>query len=194
MSSKILVLCGSPRRKGNTNRIVNWFEEAAVEAGATVERIDTTRLKYKSIGCLACMKCKESDRFECVVDDDARPLLAAIPDYDVLVMATPVYWFAPSAQIKVFGDRMFSLVKVDPTAGTYSHPLKGKKLVAIVTAGGGLDSGLSVVDDTYRTMAGFLEMEYDSILVPFTPPVPAELERNEELKEQARELGRRMAG
>ncbi len=194
MSSRILLLCGSPRRKGNTNRIVNWFEESAVGSGAAVERIDTTRLAYKTIGCLACMKCKESDRYECVVKDDARPLLARIPEFDVIVMATPVYWFAPSAQIKVFGDRMFSLVKIDSDGGTYNHPLKGKKLVALVTAGGDRDAGLTIVDDTYRTMADFLGMEYRSILVPLTPALPADLEKDEKLKEKVCDLGRSMAG
>ena len=47
MPRKIVVLCGSPRKKGNTNRVVSWFAEGAGEAGASVEIVDTARLKYR---------------------------------------------------------------------------------------------------------------------------------------------------
>jgi multimeric flavodoxin WrbA len=188
-----MVLCGSPRKKGNTNRLVTWFTESATEAGASVETIDTTRLDYKNLGCIACMGCRSRDEYECVVDDGARPLLKRIPETDVLVMATPVYWFAPTAQLKVFTDRMFSLVKSNPETGEMSHSLGGKTLALIATAGGDLNDGLNCVDLTFSTAARFLNMKYDSLLVPFAPLAPADIEKDDDLRKRVKDFGRQMA-
>jgi len=188
-----MVLCGSPRKKGNTNRLTKWFINSAAEAGATVETIDTTRLKYKHPGCIACMGCQKSDKYECVIKDEAQPILARIPEMDVLVITTPVYWFASTAQLKVFVDRTFSLLKMDPETMDYIHPLAGKMLALIATGGGDYEGGLNCVDLTFKSGASFLDMDYQSILVPNAPIIPAEIERDLELKERIEAFGKTMA-
>lgn len=193
MSTRIMILCGSPRERGNTNRLVSWFEKSAKAAGAEVEVVDTTDLQYKNTGCVACMKCWKSEQFACAVQDEAQPILNRIPETDVLVMATPVYWFGPSAQLKTFTDRMFCLIKGDRKTGGFKHIMSGKSMALLATAGNDEDSGLNLVELTYRTMARFLEMPYHSILVPKSPMRPHDIEKDLALKGRVEALARRLA-
>jgi len=195
MGKKIIVLCGSPRRKGNTNTVVRWMADAAKQAGAEVEVVDLARLKYKANGCTACMACQKSDKYECVIDDEASPILRRIPEFDVVVMATPVYWFGPTAQLKLLLDRTFSLAKFDPQTG---EPLsnaasRNRRLVLIATAGGDLDGGLNLLDATFRTAAEFMKQTYESLLVPLAPMDPKDLAARDDVKNQATALGKKLA-
>ena len=104
--------------------------------------------------------------------------------------ATPVYWFAPSAQLKVFTDRMFSLIKVNPETGDYMHPLEGKTLALVATGGGDLESGLNCVDQTFSTAARFMNMKYENLLIPQTPMDPKDIETDVNLKERVGAFGR----
>jgi multimeric flavodoxin WrbA len=194
MSRKIMVICGSPRKKGNTNQLVAWFKEGAEGAGAEVEVVNAARLKYKTNGCIACMKCQKSEEYGCTVEDEAQEVLARFPDTDVIVMASPVYWFAPTAQIKLLMDRMFSLIKIDPERGRLTHCMGGKTFGLISTAGGDLENVLRHVEKTFATTADLLGMEFDSFLLPAAPMNPKDLLDQEETKERALAFGRKLAG
>ena len=193
MGRKILVLTGSPRKTGNTNTVAGWVVEGAREAGADVEMIDVTRLKSKNNGCIACLGCQKSDKFECAVDDDIRPVLAKIANMDVLVFATPTYFFGPSAQIKLVIDRMYSLIKFDPAKGGYVHKLGHLKWALICTGGGDINPGISLVDQTFKTIAGFIGAECKSLLVPKASMYSDEIKHNKELREKAMAFGRGLA-
>ena len=188
-----MILCGSPRREGNTNRIVKWVADGAAEGGAEVEIVDAARMNYKTKGCIACMGCQGSDEFLCTIEDEAQPVIARIPEADVLVMATPVYWFGPTAQLKLFMDRMFSLVKEGAAEGEFTHPLGGMTMALISTAGGEIDGGLSIVNEMFHTAALVLDMKYESFLVPSSPSDPEEMEGNAALRKEAEAFGRRLA-
>jgi multimeric flavodoxin WrbA len=194
MAKKIMIMLGSPRRNGNTQTVANWFAEGAKEAGAEVEVIDITRLKSKNGGCIACMGCQMSDKFECVVADEVSPVLARMPQADGVLFATPTYFFGISAQTKSLLDRMFSLIKFNPETGGYEQSLKQVKLGAIATAGGDIEPGLQLIDNTFRAMAGFSGIPYDSLLVPFSPRDPKEMPSRSEVREQALAFGRRFLG
>lgn len=193
MTKKILVLAGSPRKKGNTNTVVEWFAEGAKEAGATVEVVDVARLKSKNNGCIACMKCQKSEKYECAVDDEIKPLLARIPDNDVLVFATPTYFFGPSAQIKLLMDRMYSLIKFDSAKGHYVHKLGNLKWGLICTGGGDINPGLSLVEQTFKTVAGFIGAECSSLLVPNASMYNDDLKHDSDLRVRAIAFGRSLA-
>ena len=190
--SKIMIVCGSPRKQGNTSRVVGWVADAARKAGAEVEIVDAPRLSYKTLGCTACMGCRKSDEFRCVIDDEASPIIARMPEADVVVLASPIYWLGPTAQLKVFTDRMFSLIKFVDTG--IATPLKGTTFAVIATAGGGIDHGLGLFEQTWKAAAGFLGAPCESLLVPQCPQNPEELEANTALKERAAAFGRKLAG
>ena len=107
MGKKILVLTGSARKNGNSNRMAHAFAEAAEAKEHEVKVIDTTKLKLNFChGCETCYKtgkpCSFNDDFNTIADD----ILAA----DALVFSTPVYWYSVPSQIKAVIDKMFSFV------------------------------------------------------------------------------------
>lgn len=193
MGKKIMVLTGSPRKNGNTNTVAGWFVEGAKEVGADVEVIDVARLKSRNNGCIACMGCQKSEKFECAVDDEVKPVLAKIPDIDVLVFATPTYFFGPSAQLKLLMDRMYSLIKFVPATGQYVHKLGHLKWALICTGGGDINPGLSLVEQTFKTVAGFIGSELQSLLVPNAMMYNDEIKQNNELSARAIAFGRALA-
>jgi multimeric flavodoxin WrbA len=193
MAKKIMILTGSPRKNGNTNTVVGWFVEGAKENGMDVEVIDVAHLKSKNNGCIACMGCQKSEKYECTVDDEIKPVLAKIPDYDVLVFATPTYFFGPSAQLKLLMDRMYSLIKFDASKGHYVHNLSHLKWALICTGGGDINSSLSLVEQTFKTVSGFIGSELNSLLVPFASMYNDDMKKDNELRERAMAFGRKLA-
>lgn len=193
MAKKIMVLSGSPRKNGNTNTVVQWFTDGATEAGASVEVIDITKLTSKFHGCIACMGCQKSDKYECVIDDEVKPVVARIPDADVLVFATPTYFFGPTAQMKSLLDRMYSLIKFNPEKGGYDHNLGKVNVGLIATAGGGIQPGLQFIEDTFKTIAGFTGMGFSSLLVPNAPRETGAIKQDSALRKRATDFGRTIA-
>jgi len=194
MGKKIMILTSSPRKNGNTNTIVNWCAQSAIDAGAEVECVDIARLNYKSNGCISCYSCQESDKYECKVKDDANDILEQLNDFDVVVYSTPIYMFGPSAQLKLLLDRTFSLVKFDADSGDPILKSTGQAMALIATAGGGINDGLDLTDQSFKSMAEFLGSNYLSLLVPEAPSDLKQLEENTELKQKAVEFGRVLAG
>jgi multimeric flavodoxin WrbA len=193
MAKKIMVLAGSARKNGNTNTVVGWFAESAKAAGADVEVVDVTRLKSTFHGCIGCMGCQKSDKYECAVKDEVQPVLARIPATDVVVFATPTYFFGPSAQIKAVLDRMYSLIKMNPAKGAYDHNLGKVKFAVIATAGGGLEPGLKAIEATFSTIAGFTGAGFDSLLVPNASMYNEAMKQDGDVKKAAEAFGKKLA-
>jgi multimeric flavodoxin WrbA len=98
---KVLGVCGSPRKNGNTDILVSRILEGAEEAGAKTESIFLKKLKIKECnGCHTCWKGKE-----CSKKDDMNGLYRKIGESDVIIFGTPVYWYGPTAIMKGFVDR-----------------------------------------------------------------------------------------
>ncbi|MFA5146641.1 MAG: flavodoxin family protein [Candidatus Omnitrophota bacterium] len=190
MPRKILVLSGSPKPDGNTAALVGWFVEGARSKGADVEVVPTAFLKYKSTGCMSCRACQKKEEYECAINDEATPVLARMADADVIVMATPLYFFGPSAQLKLVFDRMFSLYKWDNEAGTMVTPLKDKTLVLMASAYE--DVGLDALAKPFEITAGYTGMKFESLLVP-NAGVSGDIKKREGVREKAIELGKRAA-
>nr|WP_288827080.1 flavodoxin family protein [uncultured Clostridium sp.] len=104
----ILVITGSPRKNGNTEIMASAFANAAKEAGhvVTVKKLSTLKVKP----CLACTYCFSHDGV-CIQNDDMNSILTDLDQADMLVLASPVYWFDVSAQTKCFIDRMYASAK-----------------------------------------------------------------------------------
>lgn len=101
MSKKVLILSGSPRKAGNSDLLCDEFMRGAKEGGNEVEKI---RVAEKNIGyCRGCYACKESGK--CVIKDDMAEALQKMIDADVIVLASPVYFYSIDAQLKALIDR-----------------------------------------------------------------------------------------
>lgn len=101
MNKKVLILSGSPRKEGNSDILCNEFMRGATEAGNQVEKI---RIAEKNIGfCRACYFCKDTG--VCAIKDDMAEVLQKMIEADVLVLASPVYFYSVDAQLKALIDR-----------------------------------------------------------------------------------------
>ncbi len=98
----VLILSGSPRKGGNSDLLCDEFAKGAKEAGHEVTKINIADKKVNY--CLACYYCREHNG-ACVHKDDMAEILQAMIDTDVLVLATPVYFYAIDAQLKTVIDR-----------------------------------------------------------------------------------------
>ena len=109
MSKKVLILSSSPRKGGNSETLAAAFAKGAQEAGHQVE---TVYLREKQVGfCKGCFACLKLGR--CVIKDDAVEIAAKMHDADVLVFATPVYYYCVSGQLKTMLDRANPLFDTD---------------------------------------------------------------------------------
>lgn len=104
----ILVVTGSPRKGGNTEIMADVFAKAAKNAGHQVTLRKLSELTVKP--CQACQYCFTHDGV-CVQKDDMNSILKDLELTDLLVLASPIYWFDVSAQIKCFIDRMYAFAK-----------------------------------------------------------------------------------
>ena len=99
----VLIVSSSPRKNGNSELLCKEFCEGALEMGHNAElvRLADLRIGY----CKGCYACRKKGR--CVQEDDMPALLEKVRAADVLVLATPVYFYCMSAQLKTFIDRLF---------------------------------------------------------------------------------------
>ncbi len=103
----IVVITGSPRRKGNSFAMTDAFIKAVEAKGNSVTRFDAAFMKIG--GCHACMTCFKTGK-ACSFDDDFNQIANAILKADAVVYTLPVYWYSIPSQIKGVIDRIFSLV------------------------------------------------------------------------------------
>lgn len=101
---KIVVLTGSPHKNGTSNTLVNEFIRGAEENGHTIKRFDTPFLRIHP--CIGCDHCGMNG--PCAFQDDMPKILDTILESDMIVFATPIYYFGFSAQIKSAIDRFYS--------------------------------------------------------------------------------------
>lgn len=109
MSKKVLILSTSLRNKSNSEMLAGAFAKGAEEAGNEVEMIS---LRDKSLAfCKGCLVCQKTER--CVIEDDAVWIAEKMKEADVIVWATPVYYYGMSGQMKTLIDRTNSLYSAD---------------------------------------------------------------------------------
>jgi multimeric flavodoxin WrbA len=99
---KIVVISSTLRRGGNSEILAEEFANGASDAGNDVEVINLKGLNLKF--CVGCMYCQDHD--SCVLNDDMNDILSKIQTADVLVFATPIYYYSVSGQLKTFLDRL----------------------------------------------------------------------------------------
>lgn len=119
----ILVLNGSPRPNGNTFAMVKSFSEGAKEAGHTVTVLQVGNNKIA--GCLGCEYCHTKGDGVCIQKDDMQEVYAALEEAEMLVLASPVYYFTLSGQLQCVIHRTYAI----------GVPPKLKKAALILSSG-----------------------------------------------------------
>lgn len=191
MPRKIIFIHGSPRPNGNTRVVAQKAIEAARKAGGAVTEVEAAALRYDTPGCSGCLLCQQSEEYRCQLADEVTEVVAGLPRFDTIVIATPVYWFSYPAQLKVIIDRMFSLVKFAPSG--VASPLAGKTFGLLATAGGPEEGNLELLERQWMTPARILSCRYVSCLIPFAPYTPGALIGDTEALAKATAFGTSLA-
>lgn len=111
MRKKIVILNGSPRRRGNTSALVKAFAQGAENAGHTVTEFFLDGMKLH--GCKGCFGGRSGREYPCVQRDDMAEIYSAVRACDVIVLASPLYYWTLSGQLKTVLDRLFALEEAD---------------------------------------------------------------------------------
>lgn len=105
----IAVLIGSPRRRGNTEALAAAFIRGAESAGHHVDVLRAASMKIH--GCIACNACYRDAAHRCVFDDDMTDCYGRLAGADVIVAATPIYFYGVSSQLKSLIDRLHNPIR-----------------------------------------------------------------------------------
>lgn len=141
MAKRVLIISSSPRRHGNSDRLCDEFMRGAQESGNEVDKIVLG--DYHINYCTGCSVCSMYGK-PCPQKDDAAALVQKMIDADVIVMATPVYFYTMSAQMKTLIDR---------TCARYLE-IKNKEFYFIVAAA---ETDKSMMERTIDGFRGFLD-------------------------------------
>jgi multimeric flavodoxin WrbA len=186
-NKRVLVVLGSPRKKGNSATLSQMIITGAEKAGADVETVYLNGLDIRP--CQGCYACKKPDSKGCAVDDDMQALYPKITASEAMVVASPVYWFSMSAQTKIFMDRCFGLFNEDFSV----NPLYRKRIAIAMSYGdsdpfnSGCVNALRSFQDAFNYVgARIVGMVYGSA------EDPGEIAKNTELMQQAEALGRKL--
>ena len=127
---KIIILNGAGKKNGNTVALIKAFCEGAEASGNTVKEFYLQTMNIK--GCMDCQGCAEKpsgDPQPCVQKDDMQQIYDAYLDCDVVVFATPVYWFTISGQLKTAVDRLYAIQR------NHGFEVAKKETVFLMTSG-----------------------------------------------------------
>ncbi|APM39781.1 flavodoxin family protein [Clostridium kluyveri] len=98
---KVIAISGSPRIGGNSDVLCDQFLKGAKEAGCETEKVNLAKIKLNP--CLACYACGKTGK--CIQNDGMEETLDKLIQSDVILLATPVYFYSMNAQMKMFIDR-----------------------------------------------------------------------------------------
>mgnify|MGYP000032789451 CR=1 FL=1 len=107
MSKKIVILNGSPRKNGNTSALVKSFIEGAESTGNIVTQFFLDKMEIH--GCKGCFGGHSDRECPCVQKDDMEKIYPAVRDCDIVILASPLYYWTMSGQLRTALDRLFAL-------------------------------------------------------------------------------------
>jgi multimeric flavodoxin WrbA len=148
----IVAIVSSPKDGGNSDTIVQSVIEGAKENGKDVKVYHLNHLK-RAKGCQDCLSCKSTGK--CVLKDDQAEILDAIRDSEGIVLSTPLYFGESCAQLRLLMDRFYGYLGADFKPNIAA----GKKVVTIVTYGGGTDSANALAAKIEGTLVGMLKFQ-----------------------------------
>jgi len=180
---KMIALMGSARKGGNTDLLVDAFFEGAKSKSAEVEKVRLNDLEIH--GCRACLACHKTGT--CHRKDDMIDVYYRLLKSDVWVIATPVYWWGPTAQVKAAIDRFYSLCY-----GDNPKVIKGKKMVLITASADPPKIAAPYLYGMLKESCKFLKMKWAGDIAVQAGPKGEVAEKKPEL-EKARALGAKIA-
>lgn len=176
---KIVVLQGSPNKKGSTFILADCFRQGAEAAGHTVEMIDVAHAKIHP--CTGCVHCGYEG--PCVQKDDVESIRKKILGADMLVFATPLYYYGMSAQLKILIDRFCA----------FNSSMQRKHMKsALLTVAWNSDSWtFEALEAHYKTLVRYLNLTDMGMVLGYGCGTPSMTEHSK-YPQQAYQLGNRL--
>ena len=131
MGKKIIILNGSPRKTGNTSALTAEFKRGAEESGNEVKEFFLGQMKIN--GCLGCWHGGKDQEHPCMQRDDMDKIYPAYKEADIVVLASPLYYWFISGFLKNAFDRLFAVAESDPN---YRNPKKESVLIMAAEGAG----------------------------------------------------------
>ena len=176
---KIIILEGSPNRKGSSNLLADCFKQGAEEAGHTVEIIDAAHADIHP--CTGCIHCGYEG--PCVQKDEMDRIRPKILEADMLVFATPLYYYGMSAQLKVLIDRF--------CAFNSSVQRRHMKSALLAAAWNSDDWTFEALESHYKTLVRYLNLTGMGMVLGAGCGTPS-MTRHSQFPQQAYNLGNRL--
>ena len=184
MSKNIIILKGSPREIGNSSVLADQARAGAEAGGASVESFFLNNMDIRP--CDGCDFCRETG--VCIVEDEMQKLYPKLLAADAILLASPIYWFTYSAQLKLCIDRWYAM-------WNFKHDMfKGKPVGVILTYGDSdlyTSGGINAIH-TLETMFHFLEADIVGWVYGSLMDV-GDAQKNPDLMEKAYQIGRQIA-
>ena len=176
---KIVVLEGSPNKKGSSNLLADCFKQGAEEAGHTVDIIDAA---YANIHpCTGCIHCGYEG--PCVQKDEIDQIRPKILEADMMVFVTPLYYYGMSAQLKILIDRFCA----------FNSSIQRKHMKsALLTVAWNSDSWtFEALEAHYKTLVRYLNLKDMGMVLGAGCGTPS-MTQHSEFPQQAYNLGNRL--
>ena len=174
----ILILEGSPRPNGNSSVLSSEFARGAQEAGHTVEILRVSRKKIA--GCLGCSACARNGGI-CVQKDDMQEVREKMLAADVIVLASPIYYYSMTGQLKTVIDRTCA----------FFQQLAGKTFDFIITCAA---TDASYTETMLASLRGFTccvpDAKEGGIVLGLNANDPGDVRQNQAAMTAAYELGK----
>ena len=181
MSKKIIILNGSPRKNGNTAALIDRFIAGAESAGHGVTRFDLTAMNIRP--CIGCMRGGKDKDSPCTQKDDMDKIYPAYQAADVVVLASPLYFWSFSAQLKGAIDRIFAVSE----ANNYAAP--PKDCLMLIAAGDDSKGNFQPMIDYYRSFLANIGWSDAGMLLAGGVNEIGDIAGKPALLENARKLG-----
>ena len=180
MGKNILILEGSPRSNGNSDMLAEAFASGDRTKGHEVSIIKVSG--YKVNGCFACEMCWSMGT-PCVQSDDMEKIFPEIEQADVIVFASPLYFFSWPTQIKSVIDRLYAYA-VEKS----ERSLAGKECALLLTAATDVRDELKGMQESYQILADFMCWHSIGQVIAYGVDKKGDI-RDTEYLEQAKGLG-----
>lgn len=139
---KVLILNSSPRAKGNTELLARALGEGAGQAGHEVHMLDLRQMKIAP--CLGCYQCLAKKGTPCIQKDDMQQVYDLMGPADVVVFASPLYWWHLNAQMKTMLDRVFAF-------SATGFATKDKEVMLLIAAEDSAPENFALIEQYYKT-------------------------------------------
>ena len=134
LAKNILIINGATRKNGNTDIIINKIIEGSINEKAKINLIELRNKKIND--CIGCYTCYEKNK--CSINDDMKEILVSINRSDMIIFASPIYWWGVTGIMKIFIDRLYFYY-----SSRNKNLISGKKALVIAP--------MNMKQDNYKT-------------------------------------------